>query len=172
MNRPITIAICLFIILALGIGVIWPRYQTLKSTQLKIEEKSFELQNRKDYYGELARISGELKKYSGELSKIDSALPSSLSLPSLFNFLQKAASGSGLVFKKVGQLSLIPPEENQRIKEYRVDISLSGSYLSFEKFLLELEKSARIIEVEKIAFSYEGKDLPFTFDLTIKFHSY
>jgi len=173
MTKPIIIAICLILTLAFGLGLIWPQYKTLKATQLQIETKNTELQSKKAYFEDLAKISEELKKYPEELAKIDSALSTDISLPSIFNFFEKKASESGLVLKQVGSVSITPKKENSGLKEYRSTISLSGSYTALKNFLLNLEKSARIFETEKISFSSPTKkETTFSFDLVIKFYSY
>lgn len=170
-NLPLLIAISLFIILVLGVVLVLPKYQDLKSLQEKISQKRAELQYTQDYFSDLNKLSTELKKYSAELSKIDSALPLDPSLPSLFRFLQKTSSESGLVLKRLGQVSSNSLPERGKLKEYSLDLSLSGSYLSFKSFLSALEKTARLIEIESFSFSsLEGP--PFTFSLKIKFHSY
>lgn len=173
MNRTIIITICLIITIALGIWVIWPQYQNLKSKQLEIKAKTIELQNETVSYEELVKTSEELKKYPEELAKIDSALPLEVSMPSMLDFLQKKASESGLNIKQFGQAPISSSKDNPKFKEYLLNLSLYGSYQNLKNFILTLEKSARVFEVESISFSFPGKkEYPFLFNLTIKFYSY
>ena len=173
MNKSIIIIICLIVAVPLAVTVIWPQYQDFQLKQFQIEEKNKGLQNRQEYYQELARISEELKGYPEELSKVDSALPPEASLPSLFNVLQKKASESGLILSKVDSVSEIPSKENQDIKEYNLDIFLIGSYPALKNFLLSLENSARLVEVKEASFSSSvDEKSPLVFKLTLKFHSY
>jgi len=59
----------------------------------------------------------------------------------------------------------------------KIQLSLSGFYESFKNFLKKIEKSARLIEVEKISFSkgeskkiegMEGEEGILNFNLTLK----
>lgn len=173
MSRPTIITINLLIVLVIGVFLIWPKYQDLRTLRLEIREKGAELQYKEKHFSNLKEISEELKKYQEELSKIDSILSSDPSLPSLFDFLQKASSQNGLILKNLGSFSITTSKENPAIKEIRLDFTLSGSYFSFKNFLLTLEKSARLIEVESISFSSLGeKETSPSFNLKIKVHSY
>lgn len=170
-NQPLIIAISLFLTLLLGIGFLWPKYQDLKDIQQKIKNQQAELQSREEYFSGLISISEELKKYQDSLSKINSALPEDPLLPSLCDFLQKAASQSGLVLKGISPSLASPLKELSGIWETSLSLQLEGSYSSFKNFLSIIEKSARLIEVENISFSTE-KETPTTFHLRIKVYSY
>jgi len=186
MNKPIAIAICLYLTLVLGVGLLWPKYQDWKDFQKKIEEKRIELQYKEEYFSELNKASDTLKEYSQALLKIDSSLPADPDLPSLFDFLQKASSQNGLILKGISPISTTffedyyPPPTlptfggalSSKIQETHLSLSLVGSYFAFKNFLLTLEKSARLIEVESIDFSSPKKGEIFTFNLKIKVYSY
>lgn len=170
--RPIfIIIITLFLVLVLGVVLIWPQYQTLKALPKNIKEKEAQLQYKKIYFSELSQIKAELEQYELALSKIDSALPPDLSLPSIFNFLQKASSQSGLVLKAISPVNTSPSEEISTASETKFSISVVGAYSSFKDFLSTLEKSARLIEVENISFSSPSEP-SLTFNLRIKVFSY
>lgn len=170
MPRLATISICLFLTLILALFLIWPKYQDLRSLRIKIKTKETERQYQEEYFSNLNKIYEELRQYETEISKIDSVLPREPSIPSLLNFLEKASTQNGLVFKELGSFSIIPPKEG-RIKEIYLDFSVSGSYSFFKNFLNTLEKSAKIIEVENISFSFEEGEA-FSYSLKIKTHSY
>lgn len=176
MNRTLITIICFALALGLGLGLLWPKYQFLQSLQAQIKEEEEELQTKTEYFSQIKKILEELKKYEEELSKISNALPTDPSLPSLFNFLQKAASQTGLVLESIALKSISAPEaqkEPTKIKEIDVDLSLAGPYPALKDFLSAIEKSARIIEVRKISFSSpEDPSKPFSFEILIKTHSY
>lgn len=176
-NKLLITVICLLFTIVLGVFLAWPQYQDLKSLQKKNIEKKTELQYKEEYFLNLKEISEELKQYPDSLSKIDSFLPSYLSLPNLFNFLQKMSSEYGLILKTIGQLTTSSLKEREKVQQHSLDLSLSGSYSSFKNFLSGLEKSARLAEVEFIYFSTPKeklltKETPFTFNIKIKFYSY
>ncbi len=183
MSRLTLIIICFFFILLISLFLIWPKYQELRALKVEVEEKETEFRYLEEYFSKLDQSSQELKKYEAQLSKIDFALPSdsSLTLLSLINFLQKASSQNGLVFKELNSFSIISPKPLAEtpglrtppfnIKEIYLDFEVAGSYSALKNFLNTLEKSAKLVEVEKISFSFEEGEI-FSFSLKIKTHSY
>lgn len=170
MKRSSTIAIIFLISLIFGIFLVWPKYQELKAKRAELFQKESEFRGLTDYVAETRRLSEELKKYSEELAKIDSALPSRFSLFPLLNYLQKTTPENGLIFK---QYSLSTPSSKEAaLKEFRLDMNVSGSYNSFRNFLSVLENNSRLFEIEKISFSVSEMEKPWDFSLGIKFYSY
>lgn len=165
-NKSIIIAVCLVLALMIGLLLTWPKYQSQQILQTNVEVKTSELQSKEEYFSQVKQIAEELEKYSEPLAKISSALPETPSLPSLFNFLQTTASQTGLVLEEIilGGVSQ---------GEVRVACQVVGSYSDFKNFLLALENSARLIEVEEISFeSPEEAGELFKFTVQIKTHSY
>ena len=175
-NKPLLIAICFFLTALLGVVLIWPKYQDFKAVNQKISQKRAEVQYREEYSGNLKELSNQLKEYSNSLSKIDSILPATLSLPALFDYLQKTSAQSGLILKSLSQVSSQTLEEKPEIRVHSLSLSLFGSYSSFKNFLSALEKSARFIDAEAISLTAsEGKaakESALSFNLKIKFYSY
>lgn len=170
---PIIIIVCFLISLGLGVGLLWPKYEEIKNLQKDIKERNQELQSKEEYLLSLNKTKNELEKYEEELAKIDSALPNDSSLSSLFNFIQKVSFQSGLVFEELGSFTTLSSKEASDIKESQIDLVVAGSYISLKNFISTLEKSARLIEIERISFSSPlEKEAPFIFNLTIKVYSY
>ena len=165
MNKLIITAACLVLALVSGFFLTWPKYQALQVLQTNIEAKEAELQSKESYFSQIKEISEDLEGYAESLAKISSALPETPALPSLFNFLQITASQTGLVLEEI-----ILGSVGQG--EIHVTCRLAGSYPSLKSFLLALESSARLIEVESISFSSPEEGKPFTFNLKIKVFSY
>lgn len=171
-SLPLVITICLFLTIILGVGFLWPKLQDLREVQKNIKEKEGQLQSNREYFSNLSGIKTNLEGYKEALSKINSALPNDPSLPSLFNFLQKASSQSGLVLKGISPFAISSPENFPSLKEIQFGLQVTGSYPSFKNFLSTLEESARMIEVENISFLSPEEGRPFTFSLRIKVYSY
>lgn len=175
--------------LGLGFGLVLPKYQLIRSIQEEINNKKIDLQNRTDYFEQIKTISAQLEEYNEELLKISDALPSRLSLPSLFDFFHKTVSQTGLVLENISLNSIKFWEAEKRTevdeekveikdalvgtKEIYLNLKLAGSYSSFKDFLSALEKSVRIIAVKQISFSSPTKseDSP-SFELKVKTQSY
>ncbi|MFH1036847.1 MAG: type 4a pilus biogenesis protein PilO [Patescibacteria group bacterium] len=173
MNKPIIIAICFIAVIAFSMGLIMPKYQVLQLKQAEVDAKQRELENREEYYQEIARISEELKQKNEEVSKISSAFPDEVSAPSMLDFFQRKASDSGLILKQASDISSSPNSKDSAIKENTITLSLSGFYHDFKNFLSVLENSARIIEVDNISFSSPGRETsPFSFEIVVKFYSH
>jgi Tfp pilus assembly protein PilO len=179
MPRPLAIIIGLIVLVALGIAVVFPKYQNLNLLQLKVKEKEAEFKSGKEYFSNLDDISEKLKEYEENLSKINSALAAEPGLPALFNFLQTAASQNGLVLRKIASTLPSPLKEelvkegwSPEIRETGINLIVTGSYPSFKNFLSTLEKTARMAEVESISFSASEEAGPVDFNLRIKIYSY
>ena len=178
-SRPLAILLGLFLALLLAIGFSLPKYQNLKLLQSKVKEKETELQTERKYFSEVGEAKEKLKNFEQEISKINSALPPEPGLPSLGNFLQIAASQNGLVLKKIMPSPAISLKEefikkgfSPEIKETGVNLTVSGDYPSFKNFLSNLEKTARMIEIESISFSSPEEETAIDFNLRIKIYSY
>jgi len=172
MNRPIIIAICIVIVIALGVLLIWPKYQILKASLVNVEKKAAELNYLNDYFADIKKISEDFKKYEAEFLKVESALPSDPFLPSLLKFIQTKASENGLILKGFSSASVSSFAKDGDIKEQYLSIELSGFYPAFKNFLAVLEKSERLIEIEQISFSASKEKEPIIFNLGIKVYSY
>ena len=175
MSRAIIIITCLGLLLILGIGAVFSKYQEMSLLKSDIKNKKVELQYEKEYFSKLSALSKKLEKYNENLAKINSALPINPDLPDLLNFLQKSCSQSGLVLKKIGPPSTSLTKEkdwNTEIQETAFNIVVAGSYSAFKNFLSVLEKSSRIIVFESISFSSPQEEISWTFNLRLKTYSY
>ncbi len=169
MNRLNIIIICFLSTIVLGAFLLYPKYQNFVVFEKQIKAKENELQSKQEYLSNLSENSEQLKKYQEKLLVIDAALPSTLSLPSLFDLLQKIASQNGLIVKDMNSSYVTNPEG---IQEVRVDLKVVGLYSSFKSFISVLEKSARMIEIESFSFSTPQEGEIFDFILTMKTYSY
>ncbi len=171
MNRQLLISIiCFGLTLIIGLVLCLPKYQEMRYTQNKVDGKKIEIQSKQDYFSKINEVSEKLKEYPEELAKIDIALPVKVSLPFLYDFFQRISSQNGLVLENI---SGGPSKSERAVQEIKINLSLSGSYSAFENFLSLIEKSARMIEVENMSFSFpikQGESL--SFSLVVKTYSY
>ncbi|HXK32338.1 MAG TPA: type 4a pilus biogenesis protein PilO [Candidatus Paceibacterota bacterium] len=169
---PIIIIGCFVFSLILGPTLLWPKYQSLKELQNSINAKKIELEAQEQYFADIEAVKVKLAENEEATSKIDSALPDSVDIPSLFNFIQQACNQSGLVLEEVSPFAIAAAGGMVNVKEVVMSLRVSGSYTSFKSFLGVLEKSARLVEVEDISFASPTKEDLFTIVLKIKIHSY
>ena len=169
MKRLTIIIICFLLTILSGVFLLYPKYQDFVVLEKQVEAKENQLQSKQEYLSNLSQNSEQLKKYEEKLLVINTALPTTLSLPSLFDLLQKTASQNGLIIKDMDSSCVTNLEGIQDIK---VDLKAIGSYSSFKNLISVLEKSARMIEIESFSFSTPEKEEIFDFVLTIKAYSY
>lgn len=153
LDKPITIAVILFIILVLSFYLVLPKYEEFKGLLTKMGEKEAEFEGKNAYFIEVTRIHKELMLYKENLEKIDAALPQKFSLATVVNFLYKKSSESGLIFRSVSVNKASKVGADTGVKEINISLQVLGSYTSLEKFINSLENSARLIEGENISFS-------------------
>jgi len=144
-----------------------PKKDSLSNLNSELSQKRHELETLDKYFQEVLKTSEKLKNYQEEISKIDSALPDDPSIPSLFNFLQSSSSQSGLLLENIGSISV---KEEGKLKKWTTNLRLKGDYSSLKNFISTVERSARLIKIEKIFLSSEG-EIP-SYNLTISFFSY
>lgn len=162
---------------AFGATLLMPKFQELQDSNKMIEARKNEIEYRQEYFLKLTETSVKLKEYEMELSKIDTSLPDEPSIPSLFDFLQKTTSQSGMVLNDLGSFAVSPSSQHPGLKEINLRIDVSGPYSSFKTFLSVLEKTARLIDVSGISFSVSAEDQEksgnvIDFSLSLKTHSY
>jgi len=176
MNKTIIIVAGLAAAVTLAVVLVWPQYQKLQALNSYIKNKQAELQSQEAYFSQIKETSGKLQEYSNALSKIANALPKDRSLASLglAKFLQTSSAQTGLTLKKTVPGGTIASSAHGSFAETQIALQLSGPYEAFKNFLLLIENSSRIIEVQNIAVeipSAESKESP-TFTLNLKTFSY
>jgi Tfp pilus assembly protein PilO len=144
-----------------------PKNTSLSILNSELSQKRQEFETSDKYFQEVLKTSEKLRNYQEEISKIDSALPEDPSIPSLFNFLQSSSSQSGLLLENIGSISV---KEEGKLKKWTTNLRLKGDYSSLKNFISTVERSARLIRIEKISLSSEG-ETP-SYNLTISFFSY
>lgn len=165
--------VSIFVVIALIIAGVyffwWPQYQSYIENNRVFEAKTKDVRIKMDYITELEAKAQALSDYEADLSKIVSSLPASLSEVTLFSFIQKISSENSLVLNDVvfGNSAGSLGESNSKIKEFSFDVTLSGSYPSFKKFLSVLFLNSRLIEVASINFISPKKGEVYDFDLSL-----
>jgi Tfp pilus assembly protein PilO len=151
-DRPITIAVTLFIILILIFFLVMPEYNRFKSLQQTLGEKIAEFNAEYDYYNAIDTTYYQIQSHMDGLQKIDDALPTDPNMGRLVYFLQKKGTDSGIIINSLF-LSKSAGVTANSVKDVGFSLNLIGSYSSLEAFLRTLEKSSRIFEITGITFS-------------------
>jgi Tfp pilus assembly protein PilO len=139
------------------ITLLWPSFNDLQDSKVRVEEKKMELQSKEIYFSNLAKAKESLQEKKSEFTKISSVLPERPSLPSLFRYLQETVSSSGLIFKEISSYNVSKPKDSEGdIQEIHINLEAIGTYNSFKGLISTFENSSKIIEVENISFSGGG----------------
>lgn len=175
----IIIAVCSIGGIIFGGYLLVPKFQEFQAQNDLLESKRNELKYREEYFLKLQAVETQIKEYKPEIEKISVALPNDPSLPSLFDYLQRTCSQSGLVVNDMGNFTVSNSSKHAGLKEISIKIGVSGPYESLKAFISVLEKSSRLIDVEGVSFgvldSQEqgGRSLDiFPFSISLKVYSY
>lgn len=183
-DRPIAIAVTLFVILLLIFFLVSPKYQMFKDLQIKLGEKKAEFNAKYAYFAEITRVYYELQSRGDNIKKIDDAFPTDSNYGRLVYFFQKKAMENGLIIKSLFLSKSSPAAQGSDLKEIVFSLDVMGSYSALNNFMASLEKSSRLFEVTSISFGSDVSGLvsetlaqfqiqqTYQFKLEVKTHSY
>ena len=179
-DRPITIAVILFVILLVMFFFAVPEYDTFKRLQVDLGQKRAEYNAEYEYYTAIEKMYSVIQGHKEDIEIVDDSLPilsQSAVLGKLIYFLQGTAGENGLVVKNLflSKLSSVNAQANNvtagGVKDIIFSMDLTGSYSALGGFIASLEKSSRIFEVTSISFGSASGPI-YNFSLQIKTHSY
>lgn len=174
-DRPIVIALILFVILLLVFFLVVPEYNTFVNLRTELGEKISEYNAEFDYYTAITKMYYDLQARKDDLKKVDDALSPDPVSGRIIYFLQKIATDNGLILKNLflSKSSSGTSETNltNSIKDIIFSVDLVGDYSALKNFILSLEKSSRIFEITNISFG-SASNPPYNFSLQIKTYSY
>ncbi len=167
--------VCILSALFLGIGFVWPRYQSYVRATKNLENKKTFLNNQNEYFRKINEMFKRMEGNVEAVAKINAALPAGVDYSKLVNYFEKTATENGLILNKIniGEPTESQNQSAKKIKETSIDLSLVGPYAAFNNFLIKIEKSSRLFEAEKISFIAPQKETNiFGFELKLKVYSY
>lgn len=198
-DRPITIAVCLFIVLLLIFFLVMPEYNTFKDLRVELGKKKAEYNAEFEYFSEIAKNYSQIQAKAEDIEKIDDALPIGYNFGNLIYYFQNQALADGMTIKSIflSKSSSAGAKKNNysyqsesgesqtiQMSEIGFSLNMTGSYLSLENFIVSLEKSARLFEVKSISFGssvasqgteqsdqFETQEI-YNFNLEVLTHSY
>jgi len=174
-KKFIIIVSLLSAVLIVFFGIL-PRYSEAVSLKDQEAAKTTELRQQESYLEEIKILSREIDSRAEGLKKTNTALPEESDLLSVLNFIVKSGSQNGIIVKNIGAILVNPLKDGSGLEEVSFDLSLIGSYPSFRNFLTSLEKSSRIISIEKVFINQEDSaeegGAAITFGLKLKTLSY
>ena len=138
---------------------IWPEYQELRESMARAEVKEQDLENLTSYIDALNEMSARISSdYESDIEKMKDGIPDDHYIPSLFSELRRVSHSTGVRIERLGDFSQSEIEERAGLNEIEVSFTVQGGYSNFKNFILELEKNARIINLEAINIESTGSE--------------
>ncbi len=175
----------LIIALVIGFFLTVPKYNDFSIAIKNQKNIEINLQAKKDRIVTVDEALEKFKNYQDELKKIDQALPDTEFLPSLDQFFKSIGASHNIVLagtsgmsyvdrkKSSSEIKDLGPISQRSPREITVNLSPSGKYNDFKSFLLALENSARLVDVERLSFSISSVDKgDISATMTVNVHSY
>ncbi len=186
MEKQKTIIFLLFLLFVFLFSYffLFPKYKNYQRLKREIFHLEKEIQTFQQYFQKLKEIYKKLKAKE-ESTKAELALPKNPDLPKILNFIQISTGENGLLLKEVSITQSVKSLEEEspspettfsaeettsqlKIGEINLELKISGNYSDFKNFLSDIEKSARLIQIENIEFSAPSKEERFEFKIRAK----
>jgi len=156
----------------IGLVFTFPKYKDYLQVAQKLANQKTFLENQAQYYKEIEETFKKLEAKRETVDKITSMLPKKLDSASLINYFNAASQKHGLLLQDILITSGDSFPKIERIQRHQITLKLSGTYSSLKNFLVSLEKSARLFEVDQITFSAPEEKEIYDFEIQLTVYSY
>lgn len=155
-TKPKIIIGLILVIACFGVGYFftipaWQKYSIAKNSLAQTQSESVDLTQA---LGAMKDFIAQFTTHQSDADKVSRALPSQYpDLTNLLGNLSSEAQASGMVLSSFGIQTETDskPKLANTIQTIKVDIAASGSYESFRDFLMRLETSLRITDVDHVS---------------------
>ena len=159
LTKPISIVLVVVLMVLMLYFLVMPVYQESFKLGQEILVKQSQYDRASTYYMKVYALLAGIRERQENLGKVDDALPSEFSLAPIVYLLQKKADDANITITNIAlaqpATSLRPEaeEEIQTVQPVSFALNLVGTYQNLKNFIVALEKSARLFEINNIAFS-------------------
>jgi Tfp pilus assembly protein PilO len=166
MNKNLILTIvCLIAVLGILTILIVPTWQSIKIVKTEITERQEEVIVLEDLINKTEQLKQNEEQIAKEEEKVFLALPKEKDIPALLIQFEALASVNGLILEsinfaqttktdqKVIRTKKTPEAPKTSWQSLSVDLTVSGSYEAFRKYLANLENNIRSVNVTSISFS-------------------
>lgn len=161
----------LFILSFLGaVGVVAPAIKDVLDMNKSIELHENKIKVNERYIDKIEGLINKREEYASEIEKVKNILPDNPEISALFSFLEDTARSKKMRIENLGNFKSIKKEEEDFFKEVNFNFILEGSYEMFKEFITEVEKSERLVEINKIEIEEAGVSNIFTINATAYYH--
>lgn len=126
-----------------------PKYAEYRHLRNQLGAAEQTLSAKQKYYSQIFTIRERLNASQEAVSKVGAALPLYPDAPTLYRFLKTEASQNGLIFRSLGDLKILQPD-NSFVGVIKFSGLIEGRYSSLLSFLQSVEHSSRLINVTSV----------------------
>lgn len=171
-NKLFIAVILLLLTLGLAVFMIWPEWQEFSRLWQKLDLEKKRLTQMEKYFARLEEINERLKGYEDKKEQLDVALPSRLSVPEFFIYLQEVSDRNGVILGDLTSPSIHESKLRTGLKEASFSLSFKGQYSALKNLLSSFWRSAKLIEVDSMSFSAAGEGNIIDFNVKVRTYSY
>ncbi|HDS03610.1 MAG TPA: hypothetical protein ENN72_07895 [Firmicutes bacterium] len=132
------------------LNVIGPQREEIGELKQKIEKEENEVKRLIALSKKIPELKQELEDKREEIVRISKSLPTKQEIPALLRQITDASQQAGVTLTYFNPGKLIPKED---YLEFKVDIQLQGTYHKVGRFLSQLSRLSRIINVGNLSIS-------------------
>ncbi|MFC1721468.1 type 4a pilus biogenesis protein PilO [Patescibacteria group bacterium] len=165
-NKQFIIVGIIIAIIAVGAYLGYIQYGQVVEAQQDMKKANDQLGSEQQELQNLKELSESLQQMSIEMNSVRQALPNGIAVPELLTNLEAIAVNSEVTFNSISIATEetivrnITEEEAAAtpsgVKSLPVSVSVTGDYLNIKKYIDDLERNMRLLDVESIDISGEG----------------
>jgi len=169
-NKTLVAIFCFLITIVAGWFFLMPLYGEVKEKNIELGIQKDELSKMEKGLDKLNDLMGSYNKNKDKADLVLQMAPAGIDLPSILNQFETLSSQTGVILYSIDvadsgndEASQAQPASTQEIdagdigqpgiKSASVSLKISGTYESFKNFLTDLEKSARLADVQSASFA-------------------
>lgn len=147
-----------------------PGVQEVLGLKKQIENQKKVLEEKQNLINTVEGLRSEYENNKETLDKLDYIVPGKQEIPNLIVQIEAIAAKGGLV---LGEMRFKTEEKSsEKYNTLIIELSLSGDYASFEKFLSTIEENIRLMDVESITFTSAESEGASLFNFGVIFNAY
>lgn len=175
MNKNITVSLVLLVIILLAVfELIMPLFNQVSVAQVELRQLMSQEKDAQAVIDKIKDLNADYEAMKEETARIDVLLPDKEDLATIITSLEAMAGENGLLLESISfappASPLVATSEASWWKNLSLQVSASGSYLSFKNFLQSVEKNMRLMEVKSTRLTSQEKDRQFKINIDLETH--
>ena len=159
MNKNIIIAVLIVVFLGVVFFLDWPVFKEVSSLRGEIKDYNKLVAEKEELIAKVEQLKSVYEDKQTDIKKVYYALPRTEEVPEIIVQLEALTSENGLILEAIDIQEIekqgSKQEDKTGVNVLRISLALSGSYSSFKNFLEALEYNIRIMDIQRIEFSFK-----------------